>query len=190
MNQSDLIFSYYKKHPNRDIPHKEVVDWATAEYKKNTGKTFRDPDRAIRKLAQTGQLIKVSKGIYRYDPELAKRVELEDFSQADKKKVLERDDYKCVICGMGEKDGVELHVDHIKAKDKGGKATVENGQVLCSKHNNLKKNYKQTETGKRMFINLLNKAKKSNDRDIADFCEEILETYEKFGVNGHIKWKE
>ena len=46
-------------------------------------------------------------------------------------------------------DGVELQVDHIKPKDKGGKATFENGQTLCATHNFRKKNYRQTETGKK-----------------------------------------
>ncbi|GMV77255.1 MAG: hypothetical protein AMXMBFR79_03900 [Chitinophagaceae bacterium] len=36
---------------------------------KRIGEVFRDPDRGIRKLAQQGQLIKVGKGIYRYDPD-------------------------------------------------------------------------------------------------------------------------
>ena len=55
---------------------------------------------------------------------------LEDFTLAQKQEILKRDSYKCVICGKGEKEGMELHVDHIKPKDKGGKAIVENGQIL------------------------------------------------------------
>jgi len=31
-----------------------------------------------------------------------------------------------VICGRGKKDGVDLHIDHIKPKDFGGEATIEN----------------------------------------------------------------
>ena len=31
-SQLALILEFYKKHPNRDIPHKEAVDWLTAEY--------------------------------------------------------------------------------------------------------------------------------------------------------------
>lgn len=70
----------------------------------------------------------VAKGVYRYDPDsINLRQDLEDFSQALKKQILERDNYKCVICGMGKKEGVELHIDHIKPKDLGGKAVLENG---------------------------------------------------------------
>ena len=61
--QKDLIIEFFKKNPNRDIKHPEVVDWVVATYKKRTGNVFRDPDRAIRQLAQSGFLIKISKGV-------------------------------------------------------------------------------------------------------------------------------
>jgi HNH endonuclease len=190
LTQSELILSYFENNPNRDIPHKEVVDWVTAEYIKRTGVPLRDPDRAIRKLGQEGKLIKIAKGVYRYDPDFTINRDLEDFTAADKKIILERDGYKCVICGRGKEHGVELHVDHIKAKDLGGKATLENGQTLCAQHNFLKKNYKQTETGKKMFISLLRYAKSIDDTKTIDFCEAILKTFDKFNVNGHIEWKD
>lgn len=187
--QHDLIMEYFINHPNRNIEHPEVVDWATEEYKKRTGKVFRDPDRAIRKLAQEGYLIKISKGIYRYEPESVKVRELEDFTPDQKKQILERDGYKCVICGKGIKDGIELHIDHIKPKDLGGKATIENGQTLCAQHNFRKKNYKQTETGKKMFIRLYELAKNLGDKETEEFCKEVLEVFERHNINGHIEWK-
>jgi hypothetical protein len=189
VSQLELIKEFFISNPSRDIHHPEVVDWVTAEYKKRTGEVFRDPDRGIRLLSQKGFLIKVAKGVYRYDPNLVINRELEDFTPAQKKAILERDGYKCVICGKGLKDGVELHVDHIKAKDLGGKATIDNGQTLCAQHNFKKKNYQQTETGKKMFIRLYEYAKSIGDIDTQHFCDEILEVFEKNGVNGHIVWK-
>lgn len=189
-SQLDLIMEFFKKNPNRNIEHPEVVDWVVKEWNNRTGKVFRDPDRGIRSLHQKGYLQKISKGVYRYDPDfVVLRDDLEDFTPQLKKQILERDNYKCVICGMGKKEGVELHVDHIKPKDLGGKATLENGQTLCSKHNFLKKNLKQTETGKKMFIRMLEIAKKSNEQDLIDFLEEVLSVYEKYNINGHIVWK-
>lgn len=188
ITQKELLIEFFENNPNRDIKHPEVVDWVTAEYLKRTGQVFRDPDRGIRQLAQSGFLIKMSKGIYRYDPKLVKKRDLEDFTQIQKKAILERDNYKCVICGRGKKDGVELHVDHIKPKDLGGKATIENGQTLCSQHNFLKKNLKQTETGKKMFIRLYELAKKEGNKELLDFCTQILEVFEENNVNGHIIW--
>lgn len=187
--QSDLIMMYFRKNPNRNIEHPEVVDWVVSKYKKRTGEVFRDPDRAIRKLHQNGFLIKVSKGIYRYEPSQVAERKLEDFSEEQKKIILERDGYKCVMCGRGVKDGVELHVDHIKPKDLGGKATIENGQTLCAQHNFIKKNLKQTETGKKMFIRLYELAKKEGNKGLLDFATQILEVYEKNTINCHIVWK-
>ena len=189
MNQGGLLLEYFQNNPNRDIPHPEVVDWVTKEWLARTGKVFRDPDRGIRKFAQNGYLQKIKKGVYRYDPKHILHRELEDFSPAVKKEIFERDGYKCVMCGKGEKDGVEIHADHIKPKDLGGEASLENGQTLCAAHNFLKKNLKQTETGKKMFIRLYELAKSSGDTKLINFCTEILAVFEKYDMDGHIEWK-
>lgn len=47
---------------------------------------------------------------------------------------------------------MEPHIVHIKYKDMGRLAVIKNGQTLCSQQNFLKKNLKQTETGKKMFV--------------------------------------
>jgi 5-methylcytosine-specific restriction endonuclease McrA len=143
----------------------------------------------IRSLHQQGFLIKVDKGVYKYDPQAVKIRELEDFTAKQKDEILKRDGYKCVICGKGKKDGVELHIDHIKPKDLGGKAIIENGQTLCAQHNFIKKNLKQTETGKKMYIRLYELAKKENNSELIKFTTAILEVYERFEINGHIVWK-
>ncbi|MBI5123567.1 HNH endonuclease [Candidatus Roizmanbacteria bacterium] len=187
--QKDLLIKFFKKNPNRDIKHPEVVDWVVSTYKKRTGKVFRDPDRAIRQLSQSGFLVKVSKGIYKYDPCEVHKRELEDFTAAQKEAILKRDGYKCVICGKGKKEGVDLQVDHIKPKDLDGEATIENGQTLCSQHNFIKKNLKQTETGKKMFIRLYELAKSESNEELKEFCADVLETYEKHNINGHIIWR-
>ena len=188
-SQQDFLMEYFKKHPRKDIKHPEIVDWVVSEYNKRTGKIFRDPDRGIRKLSQEGLLIKVKKGVYRYDPDLIVNRHLEDFTMAQKAEIMKRDGYRCVVCGRGIKDGVDLQVDHIKPKDQGGKATIENGETLCAQHNFIKKNYKQTESGKKFFIRLYELAKKNNDKAMVDFCSQVLEVYEKNGVNGHIVWE-
>lgn len=190
ISQLDLIMEFFKANPKRDISHPEVVDWVSAEWQKRTGKVFRDPDRGIRSLHQRGYLQKIAKGVYRYEPEMVHlREDLEDFSPALKRQILERDGYKCVICGFGKKEGVELHIDHIKPKDLGGKATLQNGQTLCARHNFLKKNLKQTETGKKMFLQMLETAKENDDKELIAFLREVLKVYEKHNINGHIVWK-
>lgn len=188
VTQTSLILQYFKKHPNKDVPHPKIVDWCGKEYIRLTGDVFRDVDRGIRKLHQDGYLIKVKKGIYRYEPSSVKQRQLEDFTPALKKMIFERDGYKCVMCGRGRREGMEIHADHIKPKDFGGKAILENGQTLCSQHNFMKKNLKQTETGKKMFIRLYELSKATGDKKLTKFCSEILEVFEKNGINGHIEW--
>ena len=48
--------------------------------------------------------------------------------------VMRRDNFKCVACGRSPATNPEiiLHVDHIKAWDKGGETVYENLQALCS----------------------------------------------------------
>jgi hypothetical protein len=179
----EWILEYFYAHPNEDLAHGPVVDWVTEQWLKSHNTPPRDPWRAIRALHQRGFLIKVRKGVYRYDPTVARERELEDFTPEQKEEIFKRDNYRCVICGRGRHDGYEIHADHIIPKDLGGKAEVANGQTLCSIHNFRKKNYKK------MFIRLYGLAKSLGDEKMMRFCEEILETFEKHHVNDHIEWK-
>lgn len=185
----DLLIAYFKAHPNEDMPHGPVVDWVEMRYKRLCNKKPRDTWRSIRNLHEAGFLIKVKKGIYRYDPNAVKKRELEDFTPEQKESILQRDGYKCVVCGRGIKEGVELQVDHIRPKYLGGKSVIENGQTLCAQHNFIKKTLKQTETGKKMFIRLYDLAKAEGNDELKKFCADILGTYEKYNINGHIIWK-
>ena len=189
MTQRDIIKEYFINHPNRDIEHPEVVDWATAEYKKRTGIIFRDPDRMVRTLADEGFLIRVKKGVYRYDPEHIVHNEREDFTEEQKEAIKKRDGYRCVICGLGPANGVDIQVDHIRPRSFGGTADIDNGQTLCAKHNFQKKNYGQTEMSKRMFVNMYNTAKKLHDEAMISFCSDILEVYQKHHMDDQIEWK-
>ena len=184
---SDLIMEYFQKHPEEELKHGPVVDWVEEQYKKLYGKKPRDTWRGIRRLYQEGILIKVKKGIYKYDPDLVQNKELYEFPPNIKKAIFRRDNYKCVVCGRGRKEGVEIHADHKIPLDKGGTNTIGNGQTLCSEHNFLKKNYSQTEFGKRFLIRLYKDAIQKNDKRMVEFCKEIFDVYDKYGINSHIK---
>jgi len=184
---SDLIMEYFQKHPKEELEHGPVVDWVEEQYKKLYGKKPRDTWRGIRRLYQEGILIKVKKGIYKYDPDLVQNKELYEFPPNIKKAIFRRDNYKCVVCGRGRKEGVEIHADHKIPLDKGGTNTIGNGQTLCSEHNFLKKNYSQTEFGKRFLIRLYKDAIQKNDKRIVEFCKESFDVYDKYGINSHIK---
>lgn len=183
---SDLIMKYFRSHPRQDLRHGPVVDWVEQQYLKLYGKKPRDPWRAIRRLYQEGKLLKVKKGIYRYDPDYVQGVELLEFPPDVKEEIFKRDNYRCVICGLGRKDGVDIHADHIVPLDRGGTNTIDNGQTLCSQHNIMKKNYSQTEAGKRYFIKMYKKAVKKNDERMIKFCKQVFDAYNKHRINMHI----
>ena len=53
-------------------------------------------------------------------------------------------------------------------------------------HNLLKKNYSQTEAGKKYFIKIYEKAIATNDEKMIQFCKKVLDVYDEYGINGHI----
>jgi 5-methylcytosine-specific restriction endonuclease McrA len=132
-------------------------------------------------------LIKVRKGVYKYDPDLVQNKELYEFPPEIKEEIFKRDGYKCIVCGRGREDGVEIHADHKVPLDKGGTNTIDNGQTLCSEHNFLKKTYSQTEFGKRFLIRLYKDAVEKNDRRMIEFCKAIFDIYDRYGMNSHIE---
>jgi hypothetical protein len=185
--QAGIALEYFLERPNKDVEHDDVVPWIEGMYQKRFHKVCKDPDRAIRKLHDIGILQKIgSKGVYRLDPDAIVNTDLEDFDEQTKVQVKNRDGGKCVVCGLGEKDGVEIQVDHILPRSKGGSGNFENGQTLCGAHNYRKKKLGQIEFGDRMFVQLRRNAKStSSDSNQADliiqFCDEVLAVFEKYG---------
>lgn len=177
---------YFRSHPKQDLKHGPVVDWVEQQYLQLCGKKPRDTWRAIRRLYQEGKLIKVRKGVYRYDPDYVHDIPVLEFPPDVKEKIFQRDNYKCVVCGLGRKDSVEICVDHIVPLDRGGSNTIENGQTLCTQHNLIKKNYSQTEAGKRYFIRIYEKAVKKGDKKMIKFCKDVFDAYNKHKINTHI----
>ena len=91
------------------------------------------------------------------------------------------------MCRQGREVGVEICEDHKKPKDKGRDNSVDNGQTLCTEHNLIKKNYSQTEAGKKYFIKIYKQAIANNDDKMVKFCKDVFDVYDKHKINGHIK---
>ena len=192
ISQIEFVRNYFMQRPMQVISHGQAKADLETAYLTVMGKRLEDSDRAIRKLHGEGFLEKVAKGQYLYNPDTSGKKTFDEFTQAEKNEILKRDGYRCVVCGLGRENGVELHIDHIKPRSLGGQGTVENGQVLCAPHNFIKKNLSQTETGKKGFIRLLDLVKSTPDDPIASqletFLIDVLSVYEKHGINGHIRW--
>jgi 5-methylcytosine-specific restriction endonuclease McrA len=62
---------------------------------------------------------------------MAKRLtRIQRYRRNRRRKVFERDGYRCVSCGRKAPPG-GLTLDHIVPKSKGGRGTVENLQTMC-----------------------------------------------------------
>lgn len=180
---ADLILEFFKSYPNTEFRHAEVKKWVEERY----GREPQDVPRAVRKHHEKGILVQVRKGVYKYDPALENQVDLMPFPPNTRQAIFQRDNYRCVYCGKGRSDGIEIVADHIKPMSKGGTPTLENGQTLCTQHNTLKKTYSQTEAGKRYFIRMYNIALENGDGRIVAFCESVFDAYDKHEINGHIE---
>lgn len=185
--QVGIALEYFLERPNQDIDHADAVPWIVGSCHDRLGEACRDPDRAIRRLADLRIIRKVSKGVYRFEPENLQPVVPEEFDLATKQAALERDQWKCVVCGQGAPEGLELQVDHIIPRAEGGSGNLENAQTLCGRHNYMKKKMSQLAFGRKLFERTRSLAKQDagqigDAQKILNFCEDVLELYQKYGI--------
>jgi len=67
----------------------------------------------------------------RAQPSTAKGRAYKKVTKALRYRILERDGFKCMVCGRRKVDGVTLEVDHIHPESLAGETTLENLQTLC-----------------------------------------------------------
>ena len=53
-------------------------------------------------------------------------------------------------------------------------------------HNLIKKNYSQSEAGKKYFIKMYKRAVELNDEKIIKFCKCVFDCYSRYDINEHI----
>ena len=75
-----------------------------------------------------------TKEIQATTPHKSSRKTTRDINLRLRFKVMQRDNFKCCICGKSPatSPNVTLHIDHIKPWSKGGETTIDNLQTLCS----------------------------------------------------------
>ena len=194
-SQLEFVLAWFTARPNKRIRHKVSKKALEEGYKTQYGLRLEDSDRAIRTLAERGKLIKEANGVYRYDPDHASgRVDLRNFSEATRLAILKRDGHRCVVCGFGEAEGRQIHVDHIIPREKGGEGSISNGQTLCASHNYRKKVLNQRDFGFKLFSEWqrLLSADKSSDPErlrLLAFCNEVLRLYQQHGIDQEPKKK-
>lgn len=85
-----------------------------------------------------GDKVAVDSEIEKFRTRNIARQERERLTHKLRIEILERDGYKCCICGAGKDDGAILEVDHIVPVTKGGKTEKDNLQTLCHSCNHGK----------------------------------------------------
>lgn len=105
---------------------------AVAEYQSPQGKNFytkkwsmpiTDVPERYERLVETESENEVS--------DYQRKLERAKMSVKLRYSILQRDGFRCQICGRGAEDGVKLHVDHIIPVSKGGKTVENNLRTLC-----------------------------------------------------------
>lgn len=127
ISQMDFVLAYFEARPNQDIAHsqskREIEDLWLAE----TGQRLEDSDRAIRRLCQRGDLIKVGKGVYRLrgSNEIVLNLKFSDFAR---NQILSSLDFCCSICKVSIAEQ-ELYVARIRSNES---ASIDNGTAYCA----------------------------------------------------------
>lgn len=177
-SQVDFIFAYFREHPNEDLTTECVVDWATNEWYLHYGARLKDPDRAIRKLAELGKILKISNGIYKYIPDFLVPPE-----GRPKHRVSPRNDSapvrRCAACGLGEATLTSVEKVEIIA---GNAATI----FLCRQHADMFRYYGVLDFAQEYFRILASNAAQRGDLLMKSFCEKVqldlTEFSEQFGA--------
>jgi len=117
---------------NADYSFLNVVDWKKAFTLLSKGK--------VEVLKYSERVIKTAQGVVMKIPAVMKLVKLirtlyKTRVPFSKKNVMIRDGFKCVYCG---KEKVNLTIDHVLPKSRGGKSSFENCVTSCKDCNNDK----------------------------------------------------
>lgn len=178
LSQSDFVLSYFVEHPNEDLTTASVVDWATDEWFRVNSSRFKDPDRAIRRLAELGLIQQLSKGLYRYVPDHIVPVEDRPKSkrQTSDSAVKNR---VCAACGRGSATDAAVEAVRISEETP---ATM----LLCRIHADLYRRVGALDLCANLFAALAVEANGRGDDDLASFCNRMIadiHTFTRINLN-------
>ena len=112
-------------------------DVVSIEWRTYKDKTYEELEKEVSKLFADDE-VQNKKGIYTYVfDKKESNLNLRAFTDSEKDTMYERQLGICPMCG-GHYDRDQMHGDHIVPWSKGGKTTLENGQMLCRDCNLLK----------------------------------------------------
>lgn len=185
MKQVDFAFEWFRRQPQRKFTPEEIREQLPAAFLKEHGKKFNDPNRAARNLVQAGRVQRTHKGLeqrFWYDPDLD--ILPEEFTEDEKSQILERDGFRCRICGKGPAEGAPVFVGYAKSIRRGGKLDVENGRTLCSIHRWILETAQDSPESAANFRRLREKLPQIGESSRAtNFWNEFVELLKRYGVD-------
>jgi hypothetical protein len=185
VSQRDFTRDWFEKRPNQVFTSRQLREMLTADYESLTGKVFGDPEKMVRDLFKARFLERPSEGHYVYRTTGAKGKNKTGFTQKETMEILERDDFLCVICKRGAKDGVLLSVGFAKSLLRGGQLSIANGRTFCPRHKFISE-IGQSSNSRTSHIRHLNAVLPSSDKANArsqSFWEEFIDLLSKYGVD-------
>lgn len=142
--REEKFFKKFILSPTRNFTYTVVMSYSSPKGKVNLSKEESFNLQNVFNCMESVARSKLDKATYQ---SLAKvtRGEVSDSLRYD---VMNRDGFKCVICGASAKEGAHLHVDHIIPVSKGGTSTPSNLRTLCERCNIGKSNKIETSPHK------------------------------------------
>ena len=194
ISQEDFVREWFRAHSDRDIPHLESKPLIELAWLEQTGSRIEDVDRAIRRLAESGELIKVRKGVYRCDSEAGPSKTGGVFSEFTSQAALERDLFCCTICLEPADYKSDVHVVAVTAFELGGAPLLSNARTVCSFHKIalelLDRRGNISSVKVRNTIDRILKSQKVSSENGLAFAEELLRSLERHSGASGINWRE
>ncbi len=103
------------------------------------------------------------------------------FTKRQQEAIKKKYENRCALCCLGVEDGVDVCVVHKMSSVDGGKATIENGQVLCTEHNQTR--YNADSSDAKTYVSLMLKvARHRKDERMGKFYSQLLKIFKKYKI--------
>ena len=179
-SQTEFVMAHFKKQPNQALTLDDWTDELAQQYKKLTGYTARHFRSVARRLYADGRLERVGRGVYKYDPDVIPKPRFSRFTAKQKREIRNRDEHRCVCCGLGRAEGVRLYVDFLDPDLPDSAGHIVNGAVFCARHSPSRNNLSMMDMIMMDFNAFSERIKNEQSKAKSGFYEELTKVYKKY----------
>jgi len=181
---SEFALEWFKEHPDQQFTNEEIKKLLPEAFFVKTGKKLQDPTRSVRELAELRRIQKYPEGkarFYWYDPKL--ELLPEEFDDEERRQILERDGFRCVVCGKGSADGVKVTIGYALSTRRGGKLDIGNGRALCPIHRWTLETAQDSDEAKQNWRKLRTLLPEVGAPRAQTFWNDFVELLKKYGID-------